>query len=162
MGQHDIDPDNLPYALETLTRTTLRNIVGEMELDQTLGSRDIINKRMREVIEEASIGWGVDVTRVEQKHLHAVYRSEDRTFEIEIDERKLVVEHETGLFFSADGEALDFRRAFLGADLPVVHGLADVRHRSAEVLGERRLALALLERLRVGLAGCLCRCRGRR
>ena len=56
---------NLPYALETLTRTTLRNIVGEMELDQTLASRDQINKRMREVIEEASIGWGVDVTRVE-------------------------------------------------------------------------------------------------
>src|SRR5687767_11704901 len=46
---------NLPYALETLTRTTLRNIVGEMELDATLGSRDMINKRMREVIEEASI-----------------------------------------------------------------------------------------------------------
>ncbi|HVZ49564.1 MAG TPA: SPFH domain-containing protein [Gemmatimonadaceae bacterium] len=56
---------NLPYALETLTRTTLRNIVGEMELDATLVSRDQINKRMREVIEEASIGWGVDVTRVE-------------------------------------------------------------------------------------------------
>src|SRR5215208_3108370 len=56
---------NLPYALETLTRTTLRNIVGEMELDQTLGSRDMINTRMREVIEDASIGWGVDVTRVE-------------------------------------------------------------------------------------------------
>src|SRR5512132_3801257 len=55
---------NLPYALETLTRTTLRSIVGEMELDQTLGSRDMINKRMREVIEDASIGWGVDVTRV--------------------------------------------------------------------------------------------------
>jgi regulator of protease activity HflC (stomatin/prohibitin superfamily) len=56
---------NLPYALETLTRTTLRNIVGDIELDQTLASRDMINKRMREVIEEASIGWGVDVTRVE-------------------------------------------------------------------------------------------------
>lgn len=56
---------NLPYALETLTRTTLRNIVGEIELDQTLASRDMINKKMREVIEEASIGWGVDVTRVE-------------------------------------------------------------------------------------------------
>jgi len=56
---------NLPYALETLTRTTLRNIVGEMELDATLVSRDQINKRMRETIEEASIGWGVDVTRVE-------------------------------------------------------------------------------------------------
>src|SRR5688572_23657207 len=56
---------NLPYALETLTRTTLRNIVGEMELDHSLASRDQINRRMREVIEEASIGWGVDVTRVE-------------------------------------------------------------------------------------------------
>lgn len=56
---------NLPYALETLTKTTLRNIVGEMELDATLTSRDVINKRMREVIEDASIGWGVDVTRVE-------------------------------------------------------------------------------------------------
>jgi regulator of protease activity HflC (stomatin/prohibitin superfamily) len=56
---------NLPYALETLTRTTLRNIVGDMELDQTLASRDLINNKMREVIEEASIGWGVDVTRVE-------------------------------------------------------------------------------------------------
>jgi regulator of protease activity HflC (stomatin/prohibitin superfamily) len=51
---------NLPYALETLTRTTLRNIVGEMELDQTLASRDQINKRMREVIEEAAVSWGVD------------------------------------------------------------------------------------------------------
>lgn len=56
---------NLPYALETLTKTTLRNIVGDIELDQTLASRDMINQRMREVIEEASIGWGVDVTRVE-------------------------------------------------------------------------------------------------
>src|SRR5438477_5643910 len=56
---------NLPYALETLTRTTLRNIVGEMELDQTLASRDMINKRMRDVIEEAAVSWGVDVTRVE-------------------------------------------------------------------------------------------------
>src|SRR5688572_32161928 len=56
---------NLPYALETLTRTTLRNIVGEMELDQTLASRDQINTRMREVIEEAAVSWGVDVTRVE-------------------------------------------------------------------------------------------------
>src|SRR6187455_11249 len=56
---------NLPYALETLMKTTLRQIVGEMELDSTLGSRDVINKRMREVIEEASLGWGVAVTRVE-------------------------------------------------------------------------------------------------
>jgi regulator of protease activity HflC (stomatin/prohibitin superfamily) len=56
---------NLPYALETLTKTTLRNIVGEMELDSTLASRETINSRMRDIIEEAAIGWGVDLTRVE-------------------------------------------------------------------------------------------------
>jgi regulator of protease activity HflC (stomatin/prohibitin superfamily) len=56
---------NLPYALETLTKTTLRNIVGEMELDATLASREVINSRMRDIIEEAAIGWGVDLTRVE-------------------------------------------------------------------------------------------------
>jgi regulator of protease activity HflC (stomatin/prohibitin superfamily) len=60
---------NLPFALETLTRTALRNIVGEIELDQTLGSRDMINKKMREVVEEAAIGWGVDVTRVELQQI---------------------------------------------------------------------------------------------
>src|SRR3712207_5581300 len=57
---------NLPYALETLTTTTLRNIAGEMELDQTLGSRDMINTRMREVIEDAAVTRGVDVTRSEE------------------------------------------------------------------------------------------------
>jgi len=56
---------NLPYGPGDPHRTTLRNIVGEMELDQTLASRDMINKRMREVIEEAAVSWGVDVTRVE-------------------------------------------------------------------------------------------------
>src|SRR5215216_6047275 len=56
---------NLPYALETLTRTTLRNIVGDIELDSTLASRETINTRMRDIIEEAAIGWGVDLTRVE-------------------------------------------------------------------------------------------------
>src|SRR4029077_6310274 len=56
---------NLPYALETLTRTTLRNIVGEMELDQTLASRDQINKRMREVIGEGAVSWGGALTPVE-------------------------------------------------------------------------------------------------
>ena len=74
---------NLPFALETLTRTTLRNIVGEMELDSTLTSRDQINKRMREIIEEASIGWGVDVTRVELQavvlRIAAIGADSDRT-----------------------------------------------------------------------------------
>ena len=60
---------NLPYALETLTKTTLRNIVGEMELDATLTSRDVINKRMREVIEDAAIAWGGEFTRGEHQSI---------------------------------------------------------------------------------------------
>jgi regulator of protease activity HflC (stomatin/prohibitin superfamily) len=90
---------NLPYALETLTRTTLRNIVGEMELDQTLGSRDMINKRMREVIEEASIGWGVDVTRVELQAIeppHDIQQSMELVMRAERERRAAVTNAEAG------------------------------------------------------------------
>src|SRR5438045_6374688 len=90
---------NLPYALETLTRTTLRNIVGEMELDSTLGSRDIINKRMREVIEEASIGWGVDVTRVELQAIEPprdIQQSMELQMRAERERRAAVTNAEAG------------------------------------------------------------------
>ena len=57
--------DNLPNAIEKLTQTTLRNIIGSMELDETLTSRDIINSKLRAVLDEATDKWGVKVTRVE-------------------------------------------------------------------------------------------------
>ena len=57
--------DNLPYAIEKLTQTTLRNVIGELELDQTLTSRDTINSKLRAVLDEASNKWGVKVNRVE-------------------------------------------------------------------------------------------------
>jgi regulator of protease activity HflC (stomatin/prohibitin superfamily) len=88
---------NLPYALETLTRTTLRNIVGEMELDSTLASREVINKRMREVIEEASIGWGVDVTRVELQAIeppHDIQQSMELQMRAERERRATVTQAE--------------------------------------------------------------------
>jgi regulator of protease activity HflC (stomatin/prohibitin superfamily) len=90
---------NLPFALETLTRTTLRNIVGEMELDQTLGSRDTINQRMREVIEEASIGWGVDVTRVELQAIEPprdIQQSMELQMRAERERRAAVTNAEAG------------------------------------------------------------------
>ncbi|HTE47573.1 MAG TPA: SPFH domain-containing protein [Gemmatimonadaceae bacterium] len=90
---------NLPYALETLTRTTLRNIVGEMELDQTLGSRDMINKRMREVIEDASMGWGVDVTRVELQAIEPprdIQHSMELVMRAERERRAAVTNAEAG------------------------------------------------------------------
>lgn len=56
---------NLPLALETLTQTTLRNVIGEMDLDDTLSSRDTINAKLVETIDQAANGWGVKVNRVE-------------------------------------------------------------------------------------------------
>ena len=57
--------DNLPNAIEKLTQTTLRNVVGELELDESLTSRDIINSKLRTVLDEATNKWGVKVNRVE-------------------------------------------------------------------------------------------------
>ena len=57
------------HALETLTATTLRNIIGDMELDQSLTSRDTINSRMRSILDEATDPWGIKVNRVELKNI---------------------------------------------------------------------------------------------
>lgn len=57
--------NNLPNAIEKLTQTTLRNIIGEMELDQTLTSRDTINTKLRSVLDDATNKWGIKVNRVE-------------------------------------------------------------------------------------------------
>src|SRR3954447_12221804 len=117
---------NLPYALETLTRTTLRNIVGEMELDQTLASRDQINRRMREVIEEASIGWGVDVTRVELQSIEPprdIQQSMELQMRAERERRAAVTNAEAGK-----------RAAILEAE-----GLRESQVRKAE--GEKEAAI---------------------
>ena len=57
--------NNLPNAIEKLTQTTLRNIIGELELDETLTSRDTINTRLRAVLDDATNKWGIKVNRVE-------------------------------------------------------------------------------------------------
>ena len=56
-------------AIENLTATTLRNIIGDLELDQTLTSRDIINTKMRAILDEATDAWGIKVNRVELKNI---------------------------------------------------------------------------------------------
>ncbi len=61
--------ENPISAIENLTATTLRNIIGELELDQTLTSRDIINSKMRSILDEATDPWGIKVNRVEVKNI---------------------------------------------------------------------------------------------
>ena len=61
--------ENIINAIENLTATTLRNLIGELELDQTLTSRDIINSKMRAILDEATDPWGIKVNRVEVKNI---------------------------------------------------------------------------------------------
>jgi regulator of protease activity HflC (stomatin/prohibitin superfamily) len=134
---------NLPYALETLTRTTLRNIVGEMELDATLVSRDQINKRMREVIEEASIGWGVDVTRVE---LQAIEPPRDIQQSMELQmraerERRAAVTNAEATKRAAILEAEGQREA----QIRKAEGEKEASILRAQGLAEARLAMANAE-----------------
>src|SRR5438046_3641052 len=147
---------NLPYALETLTRTTLRNIVGEMELDSTLGSRDIINKRMREVIEEASIGWGVDVTRVELQAIEPprdIQQSMELQMRAERERRAAVTNAEAGkraAILEAEGvRESQVRRAEGERDAAVLRakGLAEARLAMAQAEAEaiHKIVCALLE-----------------
>ncbi len=67
--QYVYGADNPGLLIEQLTATTLRNIIGELELDQTLTSRDLINERMRVILDEATDPWGIKINRVELKNI---------------------------------------------------------------------------------------------
>jgi regulator of protease activity HflC (stomatin/prohibitin superfamily) len=134
---------NLPYALETLTRTTLRNIVGEMELDATLVSRDQINKRMRETIEEASIGWGVDVTRVELQSIEPprdIQQSMELQMRAERERRAAVTNAEAGkraAILESEGQR--------ESQIQKAEGEKEASILRAQGLAEARLAMANAE-----------------
>jgi len=67
--QYVYGAENPGMLIEQLTATTLRNIIGELELDQTLTSRDLINERMRRILDEATDPWGIKINRVELKNI---------------------------------------------------------------------------------------------
>jgi len=87
-----------PYwAIENLTATTLRNIIGEMELDQTLTSRDVINTRLRAVLDEATDKWGIKVNRVELKNIippKDIQDAMEKQMRAEREKRKAILEAE--------------------------------------------------------------------
>ena len=86
--------DNLPNAIEKLTQTTLRNVIGELELDETLNSRDTINSKLRAVLDEASNKWGVKVTRVELQDItppNSVRDAMERQMQAERERRAQVL-----------------------------------------------------------------------
>lgn len=97
-------------ALENLSATTLRNIIGELELDQTLTSRDVINTKMRSILDEATDPWGIKVNRVEVKNIeppHAIREAMEKQMKAERERREqiLIAEgHKQSAILEAEGQ----------------------------------------------------------
>ncbi len=88
---------NLPEAIEKLTQTTLRNVVGAMDLDHTLVSRDTINEKLRLILDEASDKWGVKVNRVELQEVNPpadIRQAMEKQMRAERDRRAIMLEAE--------------------------------------------------------------------
>ena len=97
-------------AIENLTATTLRNIIGELELDECLTSRDIINTKMRSILDEATDPWGIKVTRVEIKNIlppEAIREAMEKQLKAERDKRAAILKAEgdkQSAILEAEGE----------------------------------------------------------
>ena len=122
--------NNLPNAIEKLTQTTLRNIIGELELDETLTSRDTINTKLREVLDDATDKWGVKVNRVELQDITppaSVLQAMEKQMQAERNKRAAILTSEgekQSLILKSEGEK---QSAILQAE-----GLAQARIRKAE------------------------------
>ena len=84
-------------AMETLTATTLRNIIGDLELDQTLTSRDVVNTKMRAILDVATDPWGIKVNRVELKNIlppQDIQNSMEKQMKAERDRRQAILQAE--------------------------------------------------------------------
>jgi len=99
-------------ALETLTATTLRNIVGEMELDQTLSSRDSINSQMTVLLDEATDRWGIKVNRVELKNImppKEIQNAMEKQMKAERERRETLLQaegHKQAVITRAEGDKM--------------------------------------------------------
>lgn len=97
-------------AVENLTATTLRNIIGDLELDQTLTSRDIINTKMRAILDEATDPWGIKIARVELKNIippREIQDAMERQMKAERERREAILRAEgekTAAILTAEGE----------------------------------------------------------
>lgn len=89
--------ENLPMAIEKLTQTTLRNVIGELDLDETLTSRDTINAKLRTILDEASHKWGVKVNRVELQDINPprdIREAMEKQMRAERDRRAQIIDAE--------------------------------------------------------------------
>ncbi|MBQ9670797.1 MAG: paraslipin, partial [Prevotella sp.] len=133
--------NNLPNAIEKLTQTTLRNIIGELELDETLTSRDTINNKLRLVLDEATDKWGVKVNRVELQDIippASVLNAMEKQMQAERNKRAAILTSEgnkQSQILQSEGEkAATINRAEAAKQQEILHaeGEAQARIRKAE------------------------------
>ena len=132
---------NLPDAIEKLTQTTLRNVIGDMDLDQTLTSRDTINSKLRAVLDDASNKWGVKVNRVELQDInppHDIRDAMEKQMRAERDRRAKILEAEgtkAQLALEAEGRKtaeINKAEGEKQAQILIAEGQAQARLRVAE------------------------------
>ena len=127
---------NLPEAIEKLTQTTLRNLVGQLDLDETLVSRDKINVELRSILDEATNKWGVKVNRVELQDIIPpvdIQTSMEKQMKAERDRRAAILEAEglkKSAILKAEGEkeaAINKAEGLKQAEILRAEGLAQAR-----------------------------------
>jgi regulator of protease activity HflC (stomatin/prohibitin superfamily) len=132
--------NNLPNAIEKLTQTTLRNVIGELELDQCLTSRDTINMKLRSILDEATNKWGVKVNRVELQDINPpvdIKEAMEKQMRAERTRRAQIIEAEgskRAAILESEGQ--------MGADVNEAEGQKQARILKAEGEAEARLKVA--------------------
>ena len=150
---------NLPNAIEKLTQTTLRNVVGEMDLDECLSSRDTINAKLRAILDDATNKWGVKVNRVELQDINpplAIRDAMEKQMRAERDRRATILEAEgekrSQILTSEGQRESDIQRAEGQKQAAILEadGIAQARIRVAEAEAE---AIRLVSEAVKGYAG---------
>ena len=149
--------ENLPEAIEKLTQTNLRNLVGQLALDETLVSRDIINDKLREILDKATDKWGVKVNRVEIQDIvppASIQQAMEKEKKAEQDRRATILEAEgikKSAILTAEGEkmaAINKAEGEKQAEILRAEGIAQARIIEAEAEKEaiERVINALAEK----------------
>ena len=134
---------NLPNAIEKLTQTTLRNVLGELDLDECLSSRDTINTKLRAILDEATNKWGVKVNRVELQDINPpqdIKEAMEKQMRAERSRRAQIIEAEgtkTAAILQAEGQK--------GADINQAEGERQAAILQAEGRANARLQVAEAE-----------------
>ena len=146
--------DNPIKAIENLTATTLRNIIGELELDQTLTSRDIINSKMRVILDEATDAWGIKINRVELKNImppKEIQDSMEKQMKAERERREKILQAEgekRSAVLVAEGEK---EAAILRAEAAILKAEADKEAAIKRAEGEAEAILKVQNATAEGL-----------